>query len=275
MFTTDGIEIGVISLPNSLICIKWQLLFALTLQLVFIATTAGAVYPNHKLAWMFLPAFGVPMFAWITLLSYSMAGLHVTHSRLGVATGLLGTFRSGGGAVGNAIFGTIFNDQFNTYVGPPIAETALSHGMKARDLPDIIPAVIETNISAPSLLDAIPGTAQAIQESLRVSVRGVYGHTFKIVFYVTIPLGVLTITCALFIEDSTRYMTNHIQFEINKDDFFKRAAVDALDSTDTEKAGLGSTVTGKANGDIGGERLDRIVADDIDQDMFQNLGVDL
>lgn len=136
MFTTDGLEIGILSLPNTImqgICgvagplvahkighVKWQLVVALALQATFVAAAAGAVYPNEKMAYIFLPAFGVPMFTWITILSYAIASLHVPHSVLGVAMGLLGTFRAAGGGVGNAILDTIFEDRFNAYAGPEI-----------------------------------------------------------------------------------------------------------------------------------------------------------
>ena len=120
MFTDNGIKIGVYALPNTILqfslgvlCplfahkvghVKWQLVFAVIMQATFLAASAASVYPNRKLAFIFLPAFGSPVFIWITILSYSIASLHVPHSVLGVAMGLIGTFRAAGGAVGNAIF---------------------------------------------------------------------------------------------------------------------------------------------------------------------------
>jgi MFS family permease len=252
MFETSGLKIGIMALPNTIMQgivgvggpliahkighIKWQLVFALALQATFVAATAGSVYPNHKLAYMFIPAFGVPIFVWVTILSYAIASLHVPHSRLGVAMGLLGTFRASGGAVGNAVFGTIFVNRFGTYSGPAISAAALSHGLRASDLPEIIPATIEYNLGVPGVLDQIPGMTQAIQAALRMSVRSAYGHAFKIVFYLTIPFSVIALFCALFVEDPTMYMTNHIQFAMNKDVFPMRTNENASDTKDTEKA---------------------------------------
>lgn len=66
MFTTDGIEIGPLSLPNTIMIgvagvlvpllshkigyIKWQFIVAATLQAIFIAISAATVNPNYKLA---------------------------------------------------------------------------------------------------------------------------------------------------------------------------------------------------------------------------------
>ena len=227
MFTNSGMEIGVLSLPNTIMQgiagvgapliahkighIKWQLVFALTLQATFIAATAGAVYPNHKMAYIFLPAFGVPMFIWITILSYAIASLHVPHSVLGVAMGLLGTFRAAGGGVGNAVYGAIFDNSFNTYAGSEIAAAAIQHGLRAEDLPLIIPQTIEYNLGIPGTLESIPGVTPVIREALQVAVRSAYGHAYKIVFVVSISFSVIALICGVFVEDASTYMTNHVQ----------------------------------------------------------------
>ncbi|KAF4463609.1 major facilitator superfamily transporter [Fusarium albosuccineum] len=227
MFTTDGIQIGVLSLPNTLmtgICgvlvplfshkiryTKWQLVVGMALQAIFIAASAATVNPNHKLAWAFVPAFGVPMFILVTILSYSISSLHVPHSHLGVAMGLLGTFRSAGGAVGNAIFNTVFQDKFRSYSGEEIARAALSNGLDPADLGTIIPGTIEHNLGVPGALSGVQGMTPAIQDALRAAVRTAYGRAFQFVFYVTIPFSVVALVCSLFVEDPDAYMTNHIQ----------------------------------------------------------------
>ncbi|KAF4497522.1 major facilitator superfamily transporter [Fusarium agapanthi] len=204
MFTTDGIEIGVLALPNTFmqgVCgflvplfshkighIKWQFVAGTAFQAIFIGASAATVNPNHKLAWAFVPAFGVPMFVLCTILGYSIASLHVPHSHLGLAMGLLGTFRSAGGAVGNAIFKTIFQDKFKTYSGEEIH-----------------------NLGVPGALDTIPGMTPEIQDVLRHAVRQAYGRAFQFVFYITIAFSTVSVICALFVEDPSAFMTNHVQ----------------------------------------------------------------
>ncbi|KAI1009423.1 hypothetical protein LB504_003024 [Fusarium proliferatum] len=227
MFTTDGIEIGVLALPNTLmqgVCgflvplfshkighIKWQFVAGTAFQAIFIGASAATVNPNHKLAWAFVPAFGVPMFVLCTILGYSIASLHVPHSHLGLAMGLLGTFRSAGGAVGNAIFNTIFQDKFKTYSGEEIARAALQSGLNATDLGLIIPGTIQHNLGVPGALDAVPGMTPEIQDVLRHAVRQAYGRAFQFVFYITIAFSTVAVICALFVEDPTAFMTNHVQ----------------------------------------------------------------
>ncbi|GJC87804.1 trichothecene efflux pump tri12 [Colletotrichum liriopes] len=233
MFTTDGIKIGALSLPNTLMIgftgvlapliahkvgyIKWQLVIGMAFQAVFIGASAATVYPNQKFAYAFVPAIGVPMFVWVTILSYAIASLHVPHSNLGVAMGLLGTFRSGGGAVGNAIFNTVFQEKFREFAGEEVSSAAINNGLNPADLGLIIPAAIEFNMGNPRALLNVPGITPEIQEALRTAVRAGAGHAFKIVFYVTIPFSVVALLCSFSVEDPTAYMTNHIQSAMDHD----------------------------------------------------------
>ncbi|KAK2042030.1 major facilitator superfamily transporter [Colletotrichum somersetense] len=238
MFTNDGIRIAILSLPSTLMLgftgvlapiiahkvgyIKWQLVIGMALQAIFIAASAATVYPNRKLAYAFVPAIGVPMFSWITILTYSIGSLHVPHSNLGVAMGLIGTFRSGGGAVGNAIFNTVFQDNFRKFAADLVANAAISNGLNPADLDTIIPAAIEFNMGNPRALVNVRGITPEIQEALRTAVRAGAGHAFKIVFYVTIPFSVFAFLCSLVVEDPTAYMTNHIQFAMDNQATSKR-----------------------------------------------------
>ncbi|EFQ35599.1 major facilitator superfamily transporter [Colletotrichum graminicola M1.001] len=238
MFTTDGIRIGVLSLPNTLMIgftgvlapliahkvgyIKWQLVIGMALQAIFIAASAATVYPNMKLAYAFVPAIGVPMFVWVTILSYSIASLHVPHSNLGVAVGLIGTFRSAGGAVGNAIFNTIFQEKFRKFAADMVANAAISNGLNPADLDLIIPAAIEFDTGNPRALLNVPGITPEIQEALKTAVRAGAGHAFKIVFYGTIPFSIVALLCTFLVEDPTAYMTNHIQSGMDDQAISKR-----------------------------------------------------
>ncbi|KAJ4328058.1 hypothetical protein N0V84_001426 [Fusarium piperis] len=231
MFTTDSIQIGLISLPNNLvttvvgtivpICahrlghIKWLFVAGMAFQAIFLGASAATVNPNNRWAWSFVPAFGVPMFVMVTILGYAIASLHVPHSHLGVAMGLLGTFRSAGGAVGNAIFNTVFQDKFRLFSADEITKAALASGLNAADLGAIIPGTIAHNLGVPHSLDGIEGMTPAIAETLRSAVRLAYGRSFQFVFYITIPFSVVALICSFWVEDPEPYMTNHVQSAMN------------------------------------------------------------
>lgn len=233
MFTNNYIEVGLLSLPLNIITtivgsvipvlahkighIKWLFVIGMAFQSIFLGASAATVNPNKKWAWAFVPAFGVPMFVMVTILGYAIASLHVPHSQLGVAVGLLGTFRSSGGAVGNAIFNTVFQDKFRKYAAEEISKVVLASGLNPADLGAIISGTIAHNLGVPHSLDGIQGMTPAIEETLRTAVRLAYGRAFQIVFYVTIPFSVFALICSLWVEDPVPYMTNHVQSAMNRD----------------------------------------------------------
>jgi hypothetical protein len=227
MFTTDGIKIGVYSLPLNLITsfvgsvapavvhkigyVKWQLVAGLVLQATFTAAAAGALYPNSLQGWIWLPSFGVPLFIYITILSYAIASLHVPYSLLGVSVGLLGTSRSAGGAVGNAILNTIFTNKANTFIGEEVVPVALSEGFSTADLPTLVPGAVLYNLGVPGALDNIPNMTPATKAALQIAVRNAYGHALRITFLASLAITLTALIAGIFVEDPSKYMTNHVQ----------------------------------------------------------------
>lgn len=235
MFTTDGMEIGIMSLPNTMLqllvgvvvplfshkipeyipycTIKWQVVAAMVMQVVFLALSAASVDPNNYYAYILLTGLGVSMFSGVTVLSYAIAGMHVPHSQLGTALGFLGTFRSTGGAVGNALFRYIFQTTSERVTAQrlrPVCER-LGACPTEEAFTTLLADAVAYNQGAPGkLTDLSPQVRRAIQEAL----RGAYGYSFKVVFCTTIPLGVIALLCALCIEDPHAFMNNHVQFRM-------------------------------------------------------------
>lgn len=260
MFTSDHLEIGLMSLPNTVmqliagfifplishrvpahvpfLTIKWQLVVGTAMQVVFLALSAASVAPNRMWAYVFLPAFGVPMFVWVTILSYAIASLHVPHSQLGTAVGFLGTFRSTGGAVGNALFGAVFSALSARRVPDRVREAACERGLldvgldrnllcpDAAALEALVAEVVAYNRDG-GTPDKAGGTrllahlAPAARDALQQAARLGYGQSFRILFFATVPLSLVALVCSLYIEDPWPYMNNHIQFRMYEQGVFK------------------------------------------------------
>lgn len=235
MFTTDGLEAGLMSLPNTTmqlvaglilplishkipdyipgLTIKWQLVMGMVMQAVFLGLSAASVNPNNKAAFMVLPALGSPMFTLVTILSYAIASLHVPHSQLGTALGLLGTFRSTGGAIGNAAFGAIFNSvsAHDTSISVRAACEGLDLCPTAFMFEKLLAEITAYNQGVPgTMVDVAPEARDILQQALRTS----YGRSFQIIFCATIPLSLIAVVCAWYIEDPWPYMNNHVQFRM-------------------------------------------------------------
>lgn len=235
VYATKPIETGLLLLPNGLgsafgTCIVPLFLHktghptryvmgAIILQTLFTGLYAYGI-SGHKAAWSAFQFFGAGTFGLITITTVFNAGLHVRPSELGIAVGLLGTFRSMGGSVGNAIFGAVLRSVANTELPKRIAAAALTAGFQG-ELTELIPAVIETGNGIPGAFASVKGVTVAVEGAAMTAFSEAYAQAFRMVFYTTIPFGVIAVVAALFIKDSTKYMTNHVHVHLEKNVFHR------------------------------------------------------
>ncbi|KAK3045135.1 hypothetical protein LTS18_014494 [Coniosporium uncinatum] len=230
-FTNDPMEIGWVQLPNGfgqlffggLVCLimgklghlKLQVIAMLVLQTVFVALYA-AVIPSNKAAWMAFQFFGNGPFTLLTLVCYVLVGLNVPLRHIGVASGLIGTFRSAGGAFGNAIFNTILNGVSGDQIPERVSEVLFWNDLDASLLPRLIPAALQNAVGAPGAFDGLNLSAD-VQAQVALAVRDSYAYAFRMVFYATIPFGVVAIVGACFIQDASQYLTNHTAVHMQRE----------------------------------------------------------
>ncbi|KAL2062741.1 hypothetical protein VTL71DRAFT_5813 [Oculimacula yallundae] len=232
LYTPDGIDIGIIQIPagvgsllggwvlpslsHKIKNIKLQIIVGLVIQTLFTGLYAVAM-PGNKKAWMAFQFFGQGCFTWITSLAYVAAGLHVPQSELGIASGLIGTFRSAGGSVGNAIFNTILRGVVADQLAPRIMAAALKNDFPADKLAGLVPAVINNAVGVPSAFAELTAATPAVQVATAQAFKAAYGYAFQRVAYATIPFGVIAIVAAFFIKDPSIYLTNHTSIHMEKE----------------------------------------------------------
>lgn len=232
IFTNDPVKIGIIQLPNGIAQligsafmpaishkikhIKAQIILAIILQTVFVAAYSAAI-PHHKAAWMALQIFGQGCFAYITLLCYFTASLHVPLRELGLAAGLIGTFRSCGGSVGNAIFNTIISSTVSDNLSKNIASATTKLGFSPGGIQDLVPAVMNAALGIPGAFNGITGATAEVQIATSKAFKETYAHAFRLGFLATIPFGIIAIIAAFFVEDPSPYLTNHTAVHMVRD----------------------------------------------------------
>jgi hypothetical protein len=232
IFTHDSIQLGLVQMPNnwsgvlggwvlpSLVHkikhIRYQIVFALVLQTVFTALYAVAV-PNHKWMWAVFQLFGQCCFTWVTTLAYVSSSLFVAQEELGVSAGLIGTFRSAGGSVGNTIFSTILTTTLNKRLAPSIIEAALAAGFPADQLEKLVPAAIGAGMGAPNTFSTIPAATAAVIAATQQAFKNSYAHAFKVMFLATIPFGIVAIVAALFLKEASHLLNNKVAVRQEKE----------------------------------------------------------
>ena len=161
--------------------------------------------------------FGQSCFTWVTTLAYVASGLFVPQEELGVSAGLIGTFRSAGGSVGNAVFSTILNSVINKQLGPRISEAAIANGFSPSELGVLIPAVIENAVGIPGAFAKVPGATSVVIAATSQAFKDTYAYAFRRVFLSTIPFGIIGLVAAWFVKDPSHLLNNHVAVHQERD----------------------------------------------------------
>ena len=231
LHTPDPIKIGIYSLPSGagqlvggviipglvhkIKHVNMQLTFAVFMQTLFFGL-AALITPTN-LNWLMACQFlAILPFGWITLNCYTTASLNVPQKDLGVAIGLIGTFRSLGGAIGSVIFSSIFDQTAEKQVARRISTTALAAGVDSSALESLIPGVILTLLGVPGQAVKVPSVSSAVFADCVNAARYGYAYGFRITWLASIPFGIIATICAACVRDPSKYFTNHVEIHLNK-----------------------------------------------------------
>jgi hypothetical protein len=123
---------------------------------------------------------------------------------IGLATGVLGSIRALGGAVAQSIYVSIFTNKLTSNLPAYVAPAAQAAGLPASSLPALFAGIATGNFTA------VPGINAQITAVVGVETIRAYKDSFHIVFYSTIPFGVLLIAAAFFVPDMEKYLTKDV-----------------------------------------------------------------
>lgn len=193
--------------------VNYQLIFAVFMQTLFFGL-AALITPtniNWLMAAQFLAMFP---FGWITLNCYTTASLNVPQRDLGVAIGLIGTFRSVGGSIGSVIFSSVFDQTAEKEVAKRIGATALAGGVSASSVGELIESVDLSLLGIPGGAAKFPDIPSSVYDACVTAARYGYAYGFRITWLASIPFGVVAILCAVAVKDPSKYFTNHVEVHL-------------------------------------------------------------
>ncbi|KAH7124335.1 fungal trichothecene efflux pump [Dactylonectria macrodidyma] len=195
--------------------VKLQLIAILTLQAAAVGLLSVTV-PHHRAGFMVLQFFAQGCFPWIVVTTYLTASLHAPQKQIGLAIGLVGTFRSAGGSFGNAIFSTILRSVVDDKLVPEISAAALAAGVPSSELEALIPATFQAGYGTPDTFAAIPAATLQVQRAVMEAFSGAYGYAYKRVFWGLMAFNILAIGVACLIRDPSHLLTNQTSVYMEK-----------------------------------------------------------
>jgi Fungal trichothecene efflux pump (TRI12) len=190
MFTTNPIRIGVLNIVQgvgnifggvilgALIYkirhVPLQFFIGTIIQTLFLGLYA-LITPNTLAMALVFQFFANIPFAWLTLLSNVTAGLHVPQKDLGLAYGLIGTFRSLGGSIGTAVLNVILTSKASVEIPKRISEAVIPLGFSTANVPALEGALASGSSAA---INAVPGVTPEIVAAAASALQYAYGISF-------------------------------------------------------------------------------------------------
>lgn len=189
--------------------VQWQITFAIAVQTTFTALQS-ICGPGDVAKLLVFQLFANMPFAWITLACYITASLHVPQGDLGLALGLIGTFRFLGSAIGTTVFSTILNNKAASSIISEITSAVVPLGYPASKVSALVEAITAGKTSSLGLSSTV------LQPALQAYKQG-WSDAFRMTWLITIPFGVVACCLAVFVADPSPYFTNHTAVHLEKE----------------------------------------------------------
>ncbi|KAF5008572.1 hypothetical protein F66182_15639 [Fusarium sp. NRRL 66182] len=151
-------------------------------------------------------------FAWLTTCCYLTASIHVPQRNIGLALGLLGTFRFLGGSIGTTIFTTILQNKSTPAILSRVTDAVVPLGFPSEQIPELI-----AYLSGTATIGNLTDTSADVVDAANKAIQWGWSDAYRIVWLSTIPFGVIAFVGALFVRDPSPYLTNHVSVTLEKE----------------------------------------------------------
>jgi hypothetical protein len=157
-----------------------------------------------------MAALGVGM---VTAPASTIAITVAPDSTIATCVALILCIRAAGGSIGYAIYYNVFVEKLTPALPKYVAEYAMAAGLSAQDAP----LFVETFLTKPAEMTAVPGVTPAMIEAATRGSRWAYADGLKYVWYISLVFGVCSIVASCFLQNMRRYMTNRIAAKVGRD----------------------------------------------------------
>lgn len=138
-----------------------------------------------------------------SILSVSMCQLGVKHEFIGIASGVIVTARSLGGAVATTIYVSILENTLTAHLGTDVGVPLAENGVPPASIPAVIGALATGDLTSPALASISPKALFAAIAGLQQA----YVTSFRLVYLVSIAFGVVGTVIVAFAANVDHLMT--------------------------------------------------------------------
>ncbi|OQU94367.1 hypothetical protein CLAIMM_00728 [Cladophialophora immunda] len=195
--------------------VKWQAITASTCAAVFFASLASISPQRHAstIALGVLACFNV---GFIDNIGFAGVSLLFEPQDIGLACGVLGSIRTIGGAVAQALYSSIMSTKVASYLPAYVGPAVLEAGLPESSLVPLLQGLATGNLTG------VPGLTPEIIATATEEAKRAYANSFRIVFYSTIPFGVILTCFSFFVPNMDKYLHQNVarklQFSADRKD---------------------------------------------------------
>ncbi|CAK7200733.1 hypothetical protein SEUCBS139899_003432 [Sporothrix eucalyptigena] len=241
LYTTNSIEIGWQSsvvgggillgqfFGGIALCflpgVKYQAIVASAIAMACITPLSALTVNTHTMC-IVLGVIGLTCIGYIECVS--LAGVTLVHASqdIGLATGVMGSIRSLGGAVATAMYASVLENKLAVNIPRYVGSAATAAGLPNTSLPALYTAIAAGNVTTAT----VPDITDTIRRAVNASLKTAYAESFKVVFYCTIPFSVIFIAAAFLVPNMEPYLhlnvAKKLQTRTDRRDASTAAAVD-------------------------------------------------
>lgn len=189
--------------------VKWQLIALSTMGTAFLAAEASLTVDGYA-RFIALGVLATFVIGWIDNITFPGVTLLWEAQDIGLATGVLASIRAMGGAVAQTIYVSILTNKVAVYLPEYVTPAALGAGLPASSLTSLFAGITAGSFKA------VPGITPEIIAAAGAATTKAYIESFKIVFYATIPFGVLLIIFCALSPNFEKYMSMNVAKRLQK-----------------------------------------------------------
>lgn len=123
---------------------------------------------------------------------------------IGLATGVLGSIRSLGGAIATALYSSVLANELAKNLPRYVVPAATGAGLPESSVEALFAAITAGDLST------VPGIRPDIIAAVGTAVKTAYTNSFRVVFYTTIPFSAILLLSAFLVPDMEKFLSHNV-----------------------------------------------------------------
>jgi hypothetical protein len=183
--------------------VKWQSIITSVFGAAFVASLACVGPSTHSLV-IALGVLATFFIGYVDNITFPGVTLVLEAQDIGLATGVLGSIRGMGGAIAQSMYVSIFTTNVAKYLPAYVGPAAVEAGLPSSSLPALFAGMAASNLTT------VPGISPEVIAVVGKQSQLALFKSFSIVFYATIPFGVILILAACWVPDMEQFLHNNV-----------------------------------------------------------------